>query len=300
MNENFKYTVLIVGAGSIASEYDSPASKNVLTHSHAIQLCSEHLQLIGFYDINIEKAQSAAKKWNTLWFSKIVAADIIVICTPDNVHLQSIREAVNVNPKLIILEKPIAGRLNEAKEILHLVKGIPTVVNFSRRFVNEFYDIKKTICLSSKFITGNGIYSKGFVHNGSHMVDLLRLLIGEIREIKRINEGDESAIVYFENGEKFFMFGLSSNVKYTVFELDLLFEDYRIRIIDSGRIAIVYQNIESRIYSGYRELLPQNKLILNANSALTNLYEMVVNYFMNAGILVSSINDAYCEELYII
>src|SRR5574344_2987894 len=106
------YNALIIGAGQIAGGYDTPDSSAVLSHAHSYSLNPE-INLLGFYDVTIEQAQKMAKKWNVKAFEKPIQTDIISICTPDFCHLQSIKEALKLNPKIIFLEKPLSNNFEE-------------------------------------------------------------------------------------------------------------------------------------------------------------------------------------------
>lgn len=72
--------------------------------------------------------------------------DAVSICLPDNMHLEVVKAAVAKN-KHILLEKPIACDLNEAKEIYSLVKDYDKVfmVGHILRFDPRFSEVKKNI-----------------------------------------------------------------------------------------------------------------------------------------------------------
>lgn len=46
--------VVIIGAGNIAAGFDTPESKKILTHAHAV-VVNPDFQLLGFYDIDEKK-----------------------------------------------------------------------------------------------------------------------------------------------------------------------------------------------------------------------------------------------------
>ena len=64
-----KLNSLIIGAGNIASEYDEPGDFNFI-HANAYFKHSNY-DLIGFVDVDIEKAKIAAKKWKCEYFVSI-------------------------------------------------------------------------------------------------------------------------------------------------------------------------------------------------------------------------------------
>ena len=296
--------VLIVGAGQIAAGYDTPDSSAILTHAHAI---NEHpnFRLLGFYDVDYRKAEAAAKKWNARVFSEFPQSDIVVICSPDTCHLESIRQAASMKPKLIVLEKPIATNQSNAEEILEVVKGIPTQVNFTRRFVPQFQSQAVAINDYGTFITGFGLYGKGFIHNGSHMIDLLRLLLGEISSIEFTNAIDDytvddttkTAIICFNSGGEFFMRGVDSNC-YTIFELDLYFEKARIRVLDSGDKIQIYYAEKTKKYEGYFNLKLRDEVHTELDNAMYYLYKNLYDFIANDVRLLSPIESAYTDVVY--
>ena len=287
-----QYTVLIIGAGQIASGYDTPESLSVLTHAHAIIKHSK-FSLLGFYDTDMYIATQAAAKWGVKAYNKPVHADVIVVCTPDNVHLDSVRQAASVSPKLVILEKPVARTLEDYSQICKIAKKIPIQVNFSRRFVPEFTSLSVTLKNHGAFLTGSGLYGKGFLHNGSHMIDLLELLIGQIASVKKISETHDfyeddptkTVSIRFSQGE-FFMMGVDCR-NYTIFELDLCFEESRIRIQNAGKTIEIFEPKPSEDYMGYVYLKQRKTLHPDIGNAMLNMYQNVHEHIANGVPLLS-------------
>jgi len=299
------YDVLIFGAGQIAAGYDTPDSESILTHAHAIKKYSG-FNLIGFYDKDTNKAKEASEKWQTVCYKTPEYADIVVICTPDDVHIESIQQAVAFSPKLIILEKPIARRFDDVLKIRSITEQIPVQVNFSRRFVAEFQELSNSIKDYGKFLTGMGLYGKGFVHNGSHMIDLLKLLLGEITVLEIIsemhdfydNDATKTLKLCFDCGGEYFMQGIDCR-HYSVFELDLCFEKARIKILDSGRLIQIFRPVNSKEYIGYMNLTLENEIYPKIDNAMLNLYHNAYDYLETGKKLLSPIDGAITKGSYI-
>ena len=68
MNSKHKkiYDAVIIGAGRIASGFDTPRSKDILTHAHAIAKESR-LRLTGITDINERKGKKAEEFSRASW-----------------------------------------------------------------------------------------------------------------------------------------------------------------------------------------------------------------------------------------
>lgn len=114
--------------------------------------------------------------------------DIIVIAVNENAHQKEAVEAIKSKPKLVILEKPVALNMDEAKYIQAVAEsfGVPVLVNHERRFAEDFKTAKKYLssigpvqsinaCLCSSLCVYNpaeensGAYS--LLHDGTHLVD---------------------------------------------------------------------------------------------------------------------------------
>ena len=303
------YNCLIIGSGQIAGGYDRPTSEALLTHAHAYKN-HPNFNLLGFYDIDYEKSTQMARRWDCDAFTsleKTPSIDVISICTPDGLHLSSVNEVLKLEPKLIFLEKPLSNKLDEAKEILSISKNIPILVNYSRRFVPEFQELSVNIANNEfgDFQGGNGIYGKGFIHNGSHMTNLLNLLISKIKNIYVLDEfvdfyesdPTKTVILTFENDKKFFMQGVNCN-KFDIFEIDLIFEKARIRIIDSGYKIEFYKVVEYQKIKGYK-LLELNKIIeTQKDFAMLSAVDNISNYLQNKDELMSTVEQAYEAIMY--
>lgn len=297
------YDVLVFGAGQVAAGYDSPDKETILTHAHAI-LKHKGLNLLGFYDINAEAAANAAKKWGGQAFEQPVKADVVAVCTTDDAHLLSVSQAVNLSPKLIVLEKPIARSIDDMRAIKELAQGIPVLVNFSRRFVPCFRRLAIEAGGFGTFLTGSGQYGKGFIHNGSHMVDLLRMIVGDVISVEIVDEINDfysddptkSAVLRFENG-CFHMCGVDCR-NYTLFEIDLCFEKARVRVLDSGAKVDIYKPVPSEKYAGYINLALQDTVYPEMDMAMMCLYDNAFNHLANGEPLVLPLSVAYTEVMY--
>jgi predicted dehydrogenase len=298
------YNALIVGAGQIAAGFDFPKDNNVLTHAHAY---AKHpfFNLLGFYDVNKEKAQIAAKKWNCNYYEDLSAAenvDVISICAPDNCHVESIKQAAMLKPQLIFLEKPITNNKSEIPLLLDVAQNFPIAVNYSRRYVREFQSLAKRIALREfgNFSAGVGYYGKGFIHNGSHMIDLLRLLIGDIKSAQKISklidfsaeDPSWNVSVSFANNAKFFMQPIDCN-NFSVFELDLFFEQGRIRILDSGLKIEIYKIASDKTFVGYRKLQKTEEFSTELKTAMLNAVNNISNFLQGKEKLLCDIRDGY-------
>lgn len=313
-----QFNVLIIGAGNIGAFFDRPSSKNILTHAHAFSKM-EGFNLLGFVDISKENGEEAAELWNVKYFSSIEKAfnenriDVVSVCVPDDYHYSVLKKLSKFPLKLVFAEKPLAKNVKEAEEIIKIYKdkNIKCLINYSRRFVSEFEILKDKVASGEygKFICGNGYYGKGTLHNGSHLIDFLRYIIGEIKDFKTIDynfdfyddDPSVSAILNFKNGGRFVMQNIPCD-NYTIFELELLFQNKRIRIVDSGFKIEEYNVLDSKIFNGYKNLSKEKEYKTELNMAMLNAVKNIYNNLICNEKLKCTLEDGYkamkvCEGL---
>lgn len=306
---NNKFNVLIIGAGNIGAFYDTPDSNKYLSHAHTFTDL-EGFNLVGFIDKDFNKAQKAAQIWNTNVFKNIDEAfeshkiDVVCVSVPDEYHYDVIKQISQYHISLIFAEKPLAKTLHEADEIINIVNrnNIPLAVNYSRRYIPEFIQIKSNIIDGQygKFITGRAYYGKGLLHNGSHAVDLLRYFIGEIVQVKVIDSLSDyypddksiSAALRFEDDQIFYLQYIDCRL-YTVFEMDLFFEKKRIRIHDSGFKIEEYDITQSDVFEGYKYPVKVDDILTSLDKATYYSAMNIYNYLVKQESIVCTGYDAY-------
>ncbi|MBA2678188.1 MAG: Gfo/Idh/MocA family oxidoreductase [Ktedonobacteraceae bacterium] len=260
----------VIGAGRIGALLDDPNSPHILTHAHGYK-ASEGFEIVGFVDRELGKAQRAATCWGGKAFSSIEElfarqdVDVVSVCVPDELHYETLSSLAKRPVRLIFLEKPPVRTATEAESIGALYARLPirVLVNYTRRFVPEIRRIGLAITDNEygDFLSGTGYYGKGLMHNGSHMVDLVRFLLGEVDEIEPTDEladfyDDDpsvSALLSLERGGRFYLKHIDCR-NYDIFELDLLFEKKRVRISDLGAVIEEYSVGDNKIFKDCRTL----------------------------------------------
>jgi len=306
------YNVLIVGAGNIGAFFDTPETDAILTHAHAF---TKHpgFNLIGFVDTDENKAQKAARLWNTRCFKTIEAAfsveniDVACVAVPDGYHYSVLKTLENFRLLAVLLEKPLAKTIDEAQEILEVSKNksLGVFVNYSRRFVPEFERVHAEIRagMYGEYLTGTGYYGKGILHNASHIIDLLRYFVGEISAVRPMGSiadyyGDDESIAVmldFKPGKSFFLQYVDCS-KYTIFELDLLFENKRIRVVNSGFEIEEHSVMESDMYTGYRYMVKTGTIHTSLAQALYHAADNIYGYLTDGQKIACGIEDG-CRAL---
>lgn len=269
-----KYTVAIIGAGSIGAlkpdKYDSPTTKNVLTHAHA---CYSHpmIDLKVIVDIDKEKARLAADKWGCHYrhhvdeISNYGNIDIIIVATPTETHLKVLGPLIKLKPKLVIAEKPFTENIKQAKAISDLYKEyqIPLAVNYSRRFVPVYNYIAQTYFghgLFGNILNCSFHYTRGLKREGCHAIDLFNWFFGDVIDCNIVSDNyiedyspdDRTCAAYFqyERCPHVFMFPCDGR-KAAIFEMDMIFEKGRIKFIDHGLTCQIFTTEKEKTYGDY-------------------------------------------------
>lgn len=302
--------VLIIGAGKIGAFFDSPQDEHVLTHAHAFS-GSKDFCIAGFVDTDLARAQQAAGIWGGLFFSDVQAAfknigavDVVVVATPDATHESLFQEICRHSPKLVFMEKPLGKTLDEIRRMnaICLKSQVAVLVNYSRRFVKEFQALHERIKqgVYGAYVTGTGYYGKGVLHNGSHMTDLVRLLIGEIKDaeclasIRDFYKDDPSISARLNLGESksFYLQAVDARVA-TVFELDLFFEKVRIKVLDSGFKIEEFRIAEDPVYKGYKVFQSSGILQTSLDQAFSGAIKNIEGHLLRGEPLMCTIQDGY-------
>jgi predicted dehydrogenase len=266
-----KYRAAVIGCGRIGSEVaDDPKFKSVYAHAHAYAV-SPRTDLVALCDADQSKLKRAAERWKVAACyndpNELLAKerpDIVSICTPDETHHALISAALaSPATRAVLAEKPIALTLPDATELIGSAaeRGIILAVNYSRRYANNHRQLRDWLRNGGigEIRSVMGTYTKGTLHNGTHWFDLARFLIGEVVQVwgfnvlqEESNDPTLDAVLKFTEGTIAHLVGCDAN-SFSVFEMDLIGRDGRVRIVDSGNMIETYDVGPSRYYVNYNE-----------------------------------------------
>jgi len=259
---------VIIGAGQIAGGLDGPKDKAILTHAHAYK-SNPNTELIGVCDTNEDALIKFNKKWKTKTFSDAkemldeCRPEIISICSATQTHSKMLSLALSSNTaKVILCEKPFVSTKEEFDEINRLLEknSKKLFINFIRRYDPSFIKLAQIIKSGElgNIQSFQGRFSKGLIHNGSHMLELIEWLIGSISKIKILDlhksESDflGQFYVHSENAN-----GILTNQEathYDYFELDIMLSGAKVAISDQGRSITILKPQKSKLFTGYSYL----------------------------------------------
>jgi predicted dehydrogenase len=284
-----RHGVIIIGAGRISSGFDAPGDLDYLTHCHVLK---DHpsFEILGMYDSDPNTLSLACKKWGvtpleTLDQAIHSGADIVLVSTPDSAHPDSLRRILSssIKPKLVICEKPLTVDILESKNIVdqYELSHISLEVGYQRRYDIDINLMIKKVKDGSlgKFIAGAMIYSKGILHNGSHGVDLLRYIFGDVMGAEvfsgRVDwsEYDPTVdgLLRFQSGIVHLIAG--DERAHSLFEIDLIFSNSRYQLKDSGINLTISCVKEDPIFAGYKILMPNECRPSTLNHSLYSMWD---------------------------
>jgi predicted dehydrogenase len=189
-----RYKVLIIGCGNMAGGYDLLQPDDALPLGHAKAFANHGgFTVSACVDPDAAKRASFQKRWQVpAGFASVqeVAAageqfDVISICSPTHAHAEDIQSALVLKPKLIFCEKPVTSKLQESQRLVQACadQQVFLAVNYSRRWSPQVAQLKAELAEGhwGAVRSVSGVYNKGLLNNGSHMIDLLLALFGPLR-----------------------------------------------------------------------------------------------------------------------
>jgi len=313
-----KYNAVVVGAGSIGAmkpdKFDGPKTKNILTIAHAFY---KHPQInfVGIVDIDAKKSHDAAIKWKTKSYLSVhmvqeKSIDILALCIPTEFHYPFIKNNFDTpiikSPKIILAEKPFCETYNEATAARDILRRavIPTSIDYIRRYDKSMQELKSKF---DKGIYGEAYsctihYDRGLYRDGCHAIDICNFLFGKnlggsVLPGRRANDYDDKDLsypvhmVYEKCGNVFMIPG--DGRAHSIFEIDIIFEKARIKLVDHGLKMEVYNVEPEKTYGSYKSLSAKHKTIkTHLNNALYNYVDNAVNFLDGKEQLICTAKDA--------
>ena len=264
----------VIGCGWIgAGEAVNREVVGVQSHAEAYAT-HPRTSLSAVVDANLENAQKAATRWgaqhsfdNIAEMLRTVQPEIVSVCTPDALHAAGLMEVLDscTSVRAILAEKPLALTVEEARAISAAAKarGVVLAVNYSRRYCPAYAQLRYDVASGAlgDIQQVHGFYGKGLIHNGTHWIDLLRFLCGEVAELRALDlpasQADTPAVsMLLKNGASALLQPCRPDA-FTLFEMDILGTLGRARLLAGGLHMEHHRVADSPYFKGYRELLPQ-------------------------------------------
>ena len=316
------YNTVLIGLGRIASLYnkDKIMLKNIkyATHAQVLQIHNQY-NWIAAVDKSSKACEYAKKTWKLEAVAKTMKQldnknniDIVVIATPPDIRIEILNHFPSL--KAVIVEKPLGESYETSCQFMEECnkRGIKVQVNLTRRSDKIMKAFSKGK-LNKKI--GNiqfafGSYGRGLRNYGMHLVDLVRMLIGEIKTVRSISQNKQmptgpinddynfSFILETENGVDVIFQPLDFTL-YREGSLDIWGEKGRLEILQEG-LSYIETNIEDcRSLTNSFELASDKRKINNTGygESLYNLYDNLADSLLNNKLLDSPGDSALKTEL---
>lgn len=194
-------------------------------------------------------------------------ADIVAIASPPAFHVDHVRVAMALRPRIILMEKPLAADLAGASAIADMIMSdgceIETVVNFNRRADPGMTAWRKLWAgRAPRSVVMR--YSDGLMNYASHLVDHALEWFGAPTQVRALPpftprataRANPSFVLEYDDVPPVLVQGIS-DIDYDMFEIDIYFADGMVSARNNavekytlGRRADVY-------YPGYAALIAE-------------------------------------------
>ncbi|HOV12925.1 MAG TPA: Gfo/Idh/MocA family oxidoreductase [Spirochaetota bacterium] len=323
-----KFNASIIGVGRIGFTFQFD-KKREQPASHSIALKkNKNIKLTAACDIDKDKLSLWKKHYNKSKvyisikdFLKNEKSDIIVIAVNEDSHLDITLKAIKKQPKLIILEKPIAPNIKEALLIKKYSEkfNVPICINHERRYSIDYQITKKLIeekklgdveSVIASFWSGAKVYKKGsekygdcsLIHDGTHLIDIIDYLFDikfDKPKINKISFDDGKNVtflnvffnekIYDQKEKTLFNLEFSGNKKVFGFELDIRGTMGRV-VIGNGYLNF-YERKSSPYYKGFYSLVRNKKIKRpKLTKYFSNMVSNCVNFLQGKEPLVSNVS----------
>ena len=271
----------LIGLGRIASLLeDDVLREKPASHAGAIAACPDTFIAAGM-DIDHARRADFAARWGVEAVYDDAAAmiddvrpQILHICTHADSHLRFLKLAIVKDVPVVVLEKPVADSLSQARRLVRRLEASRTrvVVNHERRYSRDYLRVKKLIgegdfgplrSVTGRLFMGNERPLEAvLLYDGTHLFDIISFLLGgPLGKVRRAGgpaagtEGLRTIYVTADCGGTPVVCEIGNGRDHVVFELEFSFASGRIRV--GNGIYEEYESRESPYYEKMRSLIPR-------------------------------------------
>lgn len=264
----------IIGCGAIGVGEATRPHPDVGAYSHAeaYAACPD-VELVAVADRDSARAQIAARSWGAEPYTDLptllttARPDLVSLCAPDATHAELLEQILGApGIRGVLAEKPLAVSAASAAKLGELAhaRGVTLAVNYSRRFAPPIAELSRSIATGDfgELQHVHGSYTGGLRHNGTHWLDLLRMLVGEpvaVRGWDRLGEdGSDPSLdaeLSMAGGATARLAALDAR-GFTAFEFELTGTAGRVRLASSGHRIERWTVGADELHPGYRALVP--------------------------------------------
>lgn len=269
------FNVLIIGCGQIAGGYDEQREGDTTLSHMGAYAGHSGFHVSACIDPNAERRAAFMNFWGIpLGFASIDEAlsnvknvQVASVCSPTSNHLSDLDYLLDNAPQLraVFCEKPIGEDLNGAQQTVkrYRDKSVALLVNYFRRW-DCVLDTLRTDIIDNRWGKVQNItayYGKGILHNGSHVIDLLSHMFGELTPItvtrRQVDhsEVDPSldAVLKIGTNAPVYLVGTDSTL-YDLFEIYLTMETAQIVLEGGATVMRIRHSQQNPNFPSHRNL----------------------------------------------
>lgn len=207
-----RLTGLLVGLGQIGCGYDADlsfefdqprSSASTLSHARAIAFHPGFVLQAG-----VDPSPAARQRFTQLYGAPAYAdlaswrtacpdalPDLVVVAVPPQLQLSIVETLlVLTQPRMLLLEKPLASDLQQARAIQAVCNRHPLLsvaVNYVRNWLPAVQAWRRRLQSGElgRLLHGQLIYGKGLLSNGSHFVNLAEAWLGPLMPGRMLDPG---------------------------------------------------------------------------------------------------------------
>jgi predicted dehydrogenase len=267
--------IVVAGLGRMGAQYSTRANDAPRNHVDAI-LGNPDLHLTGIADPNARAREILSRRQELAGVSTAESidalpcrrCDIVVLSTPPEHHSDALQQALALEPRVVIIEKPLALDLPTAQQLLKAAAnaGVELRVNFNRALDSGHVRARATL----EQLQPNSVrsvlarYSGGWFNYGAHLVDWLLDWFGNVESINAFPAGMRgqdpllSVRIRMRGGFDAWLIGVN-NVGYDLYECEVL--------TAGGRLELACGGVERRTYTPKPDLHYDNYTQLQETAA---------------------------------
>lgn len=297
MNRSRLRTV-VIGLGKVAAGYaDDPVMARYYPFATHAQVLAAHPSFSweAVVDVSDKVLAVARQRWRIPHIARsvdelahIYQPEVAIIATPPQFRSAIIEQLPSL--RAVLVEKPLGLTLGDGQKFLDECcrRGILVQVNLWRRADECFRALAtgRLAELVGRVQAAFGVYGNGLLNNGTHMVDFVRMLLGEVEAVQAIGgvlpypagpiPGDVN--LPFNLRLRGGLVVLMQPIRFEHYRensLDIWGEKARLSIMQEGLGIYLYPQRENRAMAGEREIASDQPSVLESTAgwALYQIYE---------------------------
>jgi predicted dehydrogenase len=274
MNAAAVSDVLIVGGGNIAGGFDAarPAGAVPMTHAGAYT-AHEGFRIAACVEPDAGRRADFMERWQVpRGFATLADAEaagvrprVVSICSPTASHAADLEAALRLQPAAIFCEKPVTPSVQETRRWVEACRaaGVLLAVNHTRRWAPDVVRLRDELAAGhwGALRSLAGLYNKGVLNNGGHLVDLVHFLAGPLELVAAgaavhdhwPDDPSASALLRTASGVPLTL-ATAHAADYAVFELQLVMQAGVLVMENGGMQWRLRRSVVSPHFAGYRSL----------------------------------------------